>query len=142
MKAENIMSVKVVTVREETPITDAARLLVKLQISGLPVVDPQGSIQGIITERDVLLQHELIRCVGDIMTIDVITVEESTSLEELAQILLQHNIKRVPVLRGGRLVGIVSRTDVIRGQLAAEAARVGDKPPLPHRGRVGAPRSD
>ncbi len=122
MQAENIMSVDVITVREDTPISEAAHLLVEHQVSGLPVVDSERAVRGIITERDVLLRHELIRCVGDIMTPDVITIEELTPLADIAQVLLEHGIKRVPVVSGNRLVGIVSRTDVIRGQLPLETA--------------------
>ncbi len=122
MQAEDIMSVDVITVREDTPILEAAHLLVEHQVSGIPVVDSEHAVKGIITERDVLLRHELIRFVGDIMTPDAITIEESTPLADIAQVLLEHSIKRVPVVSGNRLVGIVSRTDVIRGQLALETA--------------------
>jgi CBS domain-containing protein len=84
----------------------------------MPVVDSEDTVVGIITERDVLLRHELIPFVSDVMTPNVITVEESTPLIDIADILLAHSIKRVPVLREGRVVGIVSRSDVIRGQLS------------------------
>ena len=125
MQAEDIMSVDVITVREDTPISEAAHLLVEHQVSGLPVVNSEHAVKGIITERDVLLRHELIEYVGDIMTSSVITVEASTSLSDIGQLLLEHGIKRVPVMRGERLVGVVSRTDVIRGQLAEDTARMG-----------------
>ena len=124
MQAEDIMSVDVITVCEDTPISEAAHLLVEHQVSGLPVVDSERAVRGIITERDVLLRHELIQYVGDIMTSSVITVEASTSLSDIGQLLLEHGIKRVPVMRGERLVGVVSRTDVIRGQLAEDMARM------------------
>lgn len=125
MQAKDIMSVDVITVREDTPISEAARLLVEHEVSGLPVVDSERAVRGIITERDVLLRHELIQYVGDTMTSSVITVEEWTSLSDIGQLLLEHGIKRVPVMRGERLVGVVSRTDVIRGQLAEDTARMG-----------------
>jgi CBS domain-containing protein len=122
MQARDIMSRKLVTVREDTPLNDAARLMVDRQVSGLPVVNDAGELLGIMTERDLLLRHEAIRLVRDVMVRHVITAEESATYMDLVEILLQHNIKRVPIVRGGRLVGVVSRTDLIRGQLALETA--------------------
>lgn len=110
---DDIMSRTLVTVREDTPLDDAARLLVERQVSGLPVVNDAG---------DLLLRHDAIRLVRDVMIRSVIAAEESATYMDLVEILLQHNIKRVPIVRGGRLVGIVSRADLIRGQLALEAA--------------------
>lgn len=118
MQAHEVMTRAVVAVRYDRAISDAAQLLVEHGISGMPVVDSEDTVVGIITERDVLLRHELIRFVSDVMTPNVITVEESTPLVDIVDILLAHSIKRVPVLREGRVVGIVSRSDVIRGQLS------------------------
>jgi CBS domain-containing protein len=118
MQAHEVMTRAVVAVRDDRAISDAAQLLVEHGISGMPVVDSEDTVVGIITERDVLLRHELIRFVSDVMTPNVITVEESTPLVDIVDILLAHSIKRVPVLREGRLVGIVSRSDVIRSQLS------------------------
>ena len=118
MQAHEVMTRAVVAVRHNRAISDAAQLLVEHGISGMPVVDSEDTVVGIITERDVLLRHELIRFVSDVMTPNVITVEESTPLVDIVDILLAHSIKRVPVLREGRLVGIVSRSDVIRSQLS------------------------
>ncbi len=118
MQAHEVMTRAVVAVRDDRAISDAAQLLVEHGISGMPVVDSEDTVVGIITERDVLLRHELIRFVSDVMTPNVITVEESTPLVDIVDILLAHSIKRVPVLREGRLVGIVSRSDVIRCQLS------------------------
>jgi CBS domain-containing protein len=125
MQARDIMSSNVVTVREDTLLAEAALQLTQHDISGLPVVNAEGALVGIFTERDVMLAHDLIRNVVDIMTRDVITVEESTSLTEITDILLEHRIKRVPVVRGDRLVGMVSRSDVIRGRLAQETREDG-----------------
>ena len=118
MQAHEVMTRAVVAVRDDRAISDAAQLLVEHGISGMPVVDSEDTVVGIITERDVLLRHELIRFVSDVMTPTVLTVEESTPLVDIVDILLTHSIKRVPVLREGRVVGIVSRSDVIRGQLS------------------------
>jgi CBS domain-containing protein len=122
MRASNIMTPNPVTVRENTPVSDAARLLVQNWVSGLPVVDAEGRLVGIISERDLLFQHRTIRYVGDVMTRDLITAEESASIDDLATMLLEHCIKRVPILRGGQLVGIVSRHDLLLAQFADESA--------------------
>jgi CBS domain-containing protein len=111
-----------VSVHEDTLLPDAARLLVENWVSGLPVVGAEGDLVGIISERDLLFQHESIRCVGDVMTRHVRTADESASIEELAGILLEQCIKRIPIVRDGRLVGIVSRHDLLLAQLADESA--------------------
>ena len=121
MLARDIMSTSLVTVREDLTVPDAARLMVERQVSGLPVVDAEGALIGIVTERDVLLRHETIRCVGDVMTRGVVTAEETADYMDLVEILLQHGIKRVPIVRDNRLIGIVSRTDLLRGLIEEEA---------------------
>jgi len=120
MQARDIMSSNVVTVREDTLLAEAALQLTQHDISGLPVVNAEGAVVGIFTERDVMLAHDLICSVADIMTRNVISVEESASLTRITEVLLNHGIKRVPVVRGDRLVGMVSRSDVILGRLAQE----------------------
>src|SRR5215467_2454151 len=120
MLARDIMTRHLLTVREDTPLNEAARLMVERQVSGLPVVNDAGELIGIMTERDLLLRHEAIRFVRDVMVRSVITADESATYMDLVELVLQHNIKRVPIVSGGRLVGVVSRADLIRGQLAAE----------------------
>ena len=122
MQARDIMSKNVVTIGEDRPLSEAGNLLLKHHITGLPVVNAKGGLVGIISERDLLLRHELIEHVVDVMTRDVITVGESTSLTAIVEILLENQIKRVPVLRGERPVGIVSRSDALRGQIAEATA--------------------
>jgi CBS domain-containing protein len=122
MRACNVMTPDPVTVREDTLLSDAARLLVDNWVSGLPVVGAEGEVVGIISERDLLFRHESIRCVRDVMTRKVITADESASIEELAAILLEQCIKRVPIVQDGRLVGIASRHDLLLAQLADETA--------------------
>ena len=123
MLARDVMTADVVVVREDTPLAEAERLMIEHEVSGLPVVDGDGVLVGIMTERDVLLRHEAIQQVQDVMTRNLVTAPETADYLDMVELLLQHDIKRVPIVTGDhRLVGIVSRADLIRGRLAEESA--------------------
>jgi CBS domain-containing protein len=107
-----LMTKSPITVREDTSVKDALRLLATYQISGLPVVNEQNSMVGIMSEYDLLAKEG--RTVGDIMTRSVISVTPDTPVELVSHLLTDHRIRRLPVLREGKLVGIVSRSDIIR----------------------------
>jgi CBS domain-containing protein len=140
MKAKDVMTAGVVTVAENAPINEAIRLMLQRSISGLPVTDASGALVGVVTEGDFLRRRELgtqrraprwlefllgpgklaenyVHAVGrkvrDVMTHEVLTVEEETSLGEVVAIMERHKIKRVPVLRHGKLVGIVTRGSLL-----------------------------
>jgi CBS domain-containing protein len=141
MQAQDVMTTKVVTVARDTPVTEIAKLLLERQISAVPVVSDDGQLLGIVSEGD--LTHGLGqegakrswwldllaspptraeaylkghgRLAWDVMTREVISVTPDTPLPEIARLLEAHRIKRVPVLREGKLVGIVSRADLLRG---------------------------
>jgi CBS domain-containing protein len=143
MRAHQIMTRKVTTVKADTPILDAANLMLKQHISGLPVVDEAGKLIGIVSEGDFIRRIELGtqrprirwleflmgaagkvavdfvrehgRKVGEIMTCDELcTVTEDMPLETLVRLMERHNVKRVPVVRGDTLIGIVTRSDLLR----------------------------
>jgi CBS domain-containing protein len=141
MQAKDVMTVNVILVSEETPIHEVVNLLLKYRISAVPVADSAGNVVGIVSEGD-LLQPEGAarpgakrpwwleavsagrtvayekahgRTAGEVMTRNVITVEEDTPLNEIASLLERHHIKRVPVLNRGRLTGIVSRANLLHG---------------------------
>jgi len=141
MKASDVMTRNVASVARDAPIADAIRLMLDHRISGLPVVDGSGKIAGMLTEGDLLrraetkterqrprwlelllgpgrLADEYVqthgRKVGEIMTADVVSVAEDTPLAEIVQLMERHRIKRLPVLCGGILVGIVTRADLVR----------------------------
>jgi CBS domain-containing protein len=141
MNAEQMMTRRVVSIAPEASIWEAACLMLEKQISGLPVIDGEGNLVGILTEADCLrraeagtecrgsrclellitsgqLANEYIhfhgRKVAEVMTRYVVTVAEGTSLEQIAHLMESRRIKRVPVLRGGEVVGIVSRANVLR----------------------------
>ena len=114
MIARDIMTRKVCTIQPEASAQEAAQLLDQMRISGLPVVDEDGKIIGIITEADIIskVDREGLR-VADIMSHEVIFVDEETSVGEIATLLTDRKIKRVPVVNDGKLVGIVSRADIV-----------------------------
>ncbi len=114
MIARDIMTRKVCVIQQEASAQEAAQLLDQMRISGLPVVDPNSRIIGIITEADIIskVDREGLR-VADIMSHEVTVVDEETSVSEIAMLLTERKIKRVPVVRDGQLVGIVSRADIV-----------------------------
>jgi CBS domain-containing protein len=107
-----IMTPEVVTVTPETPVENAARMLFSKSVSGMPVVDAGGKLVGVVTEFDIIAKEGT--RVSDIMTSDVITVSEDTDAETVARILTSRRVRRVPVTRDGAVVGIVSRSDLVR----------------------------
>jgi CBS domain-containing protein len=141
MQAQDVMTTKVVAVAPDTPVTEIAKLLVERQISAVPVVSDERRLLGIVSEGDLihglgkegarrswwldllaspqsrakeyLKSHG--RLAADLMTREVISVTPDTPLSEIARLLEARRIKRVPVLRDGELVGIVSRADLLRG---------------------------
>jgi len=154
MQAKDVMTTKVVTVRPDTRVEHIAALLLERRISGVPVIDADGRVVGIVTEGDLMRRPDIgterhrgwwLRMFGDereraaeyarahgsraadVMTRNVISVEEETPVVEIARLLEEHRIKRVPVLRDGELVGIVSRANLLHG-LAARPV-----PPPPDR---------
>jgi CBS domain-containing protein len=141
MKAVDIMTQPVISVAPETMIAEAARLMLQHRISGLPVVDRSGAVVGIVTEGDLLRRSELgterhrmrwielligpgrlaaeyvdahARKVGEVMSEDVTSVTPQASLPEIVELMEKHRIKRLPIIEDGRLVGIVSRANLLR----------------------------
>jgi CBS domain-containing protein len=114
MIARDIMTSKVCTISPEASVQEIAQLLSQHRISGAPVVDSTGKIIGIVTEADIIskVNREGMR-VSDIMSHEIIAVDEETPVGDIAQLLSERKIKRVPVVRDGKLVGIVSRADIV-----------------------------
>jgi CBS domain-containing protein len=139
MQAADVMTFGAASIRADAPVEEAARVMVQHRISGLPVVDDNGDLVGMVTEGDLLRREasaqrprwlELLlgpekpadgprlahlATVAEVMTRPVVTVSEDTRVQEVADILQRHGIKRVPVVRGGKVTGIVSRADLLRG---------------------------
>ncbi len=116
--AKDVMTTRVVTVTPSTSIADAAKTLVRRKVSGVPVVDEKDKtkIVGIVTEADLLAAGPDHRTVADVMKKRVTSVTPDASLDDVAAMLVQKKIKRVPVVDQGKLVGIVSRIDVLKAR--------------------------
>lgn len=114
MIARDIMTRAVYTIRPEASAQEVARLLAEKRISGVPVVDEGNNIIGMVTEADIIskVTSEGLT-VDDIMSREVIAVDEEVSVNEIAELLTERRIKRVPVVSEGKLVGIVSRADIV-----------------------------
>ncbi len=119
-----LMNTDVVTVEKGTPVIEAIRKLVKHNFTGLPVVDNQNHVIGIISEKDVLalavkisegsyysIDDELL--VEDFMTSQVVTIDANESLVAICSCLIKNEFRRLPVLLKNKLVGIVTRKDII-----------------------------
>jgi CBS domain-containing protein len=130
IKAKDIMTKKVITISHSTSIREADEILKKNKITGLPVVDKNGKMVGIVSEKHLLsiydvkgeevdeyafrLPHEYRTWVEEIMTKEVVSVDEETSLKEICEIMVKNHIHRVPVLREKKVVGIISTMDLAK----------------------------
>ena len=139
MRAKDLMTSKVVTVSTGNSIWHAAQIMLDHDVSGLPVVDDSGRLAGMFTQGDLLHRIELgtegtgvapeqrlgayVKAhswnVGDVMTATVISAGEETPIHAVATLMDRHRIRRMPVVREGRLVGIISRKDLLRVVAAA-----------------------
>lgn len=141
MKARDVMTRDVLVIEAHATVLQAIRILLQHKISGLPVVDEAGAVVGMVTEGDLLRRSETgterhrprwleilvgpgklaedyvqahARKVADVMTTEPITVSEDTGLDDIIDLMERHRIKRVPVTRDGKAVGIVSRANLLR----------------------------
>jgi len=141
MKAADVMTRQVMTIEADAPIAKAVRLMLQNRISGLPVVDPSGRLVGIVTEGDFLRRTETgtevrrprwlefllgpgrgaseyvrthARKVAEVMTPNVASVAEDTPVDEIVRLMEHRRIKRVPVVQDRKVVGIVSRANLLR----------------------------
>ena len=111
MIAKDIMTRDIITVSPTMKVKDLAMTLIKNQISGAPVAAKNGKILGIVSEADILAKKG--KDVKAIMSNKVISVNEDAAVEEIAQLMTTHSIKRLPVMNGAKIVGIVSRADIV-----------------------------
>jgi len=150
MLVADVMAHRVISVRPDTWVAEAVRLMLQNDISGLPVIDADGVLVGIVTEGDFLRRTEIGterrrphwlefvvgagrlaedyvhshgRTVAEVMTRDVVTVTEETPLDDAVELMERRHVKRLPVVRGERVVGIVSRANLLHAlaRLASEA---------------------
>jgi CBS domain-containing protein len=153
MKAEDVMTRDVISIEPDATVLQAARLMLQHHISGLPVVDKNGKLVGVLSEGDFLRRHETRteikrlrwlefvigpgrmaaeyshthgRKVSEVMTTHVYTVSELAALEDIVDLMERKRIKRVPVLCGDQMVGIVTRSNLMRAMVSM--ARVPQPP--------------
>src|SRR5439155_17984592 len=146
MKAKDVMTRPVISVEPGTSVQQAAQLMLQRRISGLPVIDKSGRLVGIVTEADFLRRAEMGtqrkrarwleflmgpgrladeyvhthgRKVEEVMTTDPATVAENSALGEVVELMEKHRIKRLPVVRGNQVVGIVSRANLLHALASA-----------------------
>ena len=154
MNAADVMTSNVISVRADASVGEIAEILLTNRISGVPVVDDAGDLIGIVSEGDLIhrvevgterrrawwlellsskqiLAHEFIKAharkAADLMTRHVITVRPDTPLSDLASLLDKHGIKRVPVTENGKLVGIVSRANLVQALFKPRQDTVAEK---------------
>jgi CBS domain-containing protein len=145
MKAEDVMTRDVISIAPDATVLQAARLMLQRHISGLPVVDKDGKLVGVLSEGDFLrrretrTEHKRSRWleflmgpgrmaaeyshshgskVAEVMTTEVQTVDELTALEDIVDLMERKRIKRVPVVCGGQLVGIVTRSNLMHAMVS------------------------
>ena len=145
MKAKDVMTTTLVSIDLSATVLQAARLMLQHHISGLPVVDKQGTLVGVLSEGDFLRRRETHterrrtrwleflmgpgRMAGDyvhshgnkvseVMSTDLKTVGENASLEDIVKLMEKHRVKRVPVMRGDKLVGIVTRSNLMHAMVS------------------------
>jgi CBS domain-containing protein len=146
MKAADVMTRGAFTVTADSTVNDAARLMLSHRVSGLPVVDTDGALVGMLTEGDLLRRAEIgtdrrrprwlelllgpgrlardyvhthAGKVGDVMTREVVSIGPGTPLDEVAELMERHQVKRLPVVENGRILGIVSRANLLAALLEA-----------------------
>ena len=150
LKAKDLMTREVLTVHVDTEIVNAAKLMLDKHLSGLPVVDDEGRLKGIICQSDLMAQQRKIPLpsffilldspipltsqknieaelkkmaaikVSEAMTPDPLTVDPETSVEDIATLMVKHNIHTLPVLERGWLVGIIGKEDILRTLMPGE----------------------
>ncbi|MEO0531305.1 MAG: CBS domain-containing protein [Planctomycetota bacterium] len=125
LAVNEIMTPNVVTIGPDASIGDAIELLLARRVSGLPVVDGAGRLVGILTEFALMAlaydQNVADHTVADHMTHDVLTVDADDAVNKVADLCIVHRVRRLPVLEKGRLVGLVSRRDVLEALYKAKA---------------------
>jgi CBS domain-containing protein len=118
LTASSVMTKDLVTIRPDATIKEAIDLLISKQISGLPVVDDERHLIGVITEFALLamVYDEKVQNhpVSQHMTREVITVEADDPINRIADLCIVHRVRRLPVMKDGRMVGLIARRDVLR----------------------------
>ena len=131
LTARDIMTSRVVTIGPDAFLQEAIEVIVSMEVSGLPVVDSRGQLVGIISEFALLTTaydaKTACETVAQHMTADVLTVNAGDSIRQVADQFIVHRVRRVPVLEKGRVVGLISRRDVLKAVHESEPQVCGVK---------------
>ena len=144
MKAKEIMAKEVITVKQDATIEEIAKVLIDNKVSGVPVIDDEGKLVGMVTEGDLLYKEtspripNFINILGaviyyngvetynedfkkimasqakEIMSDKVVVTSEDMEIADVAKLMIQHGIKRIPVVKDAQMIGIISRADIIQ----------------------------
>jgi CBS domain-containing protein len=156
VRAKDVMSSEVMSIAADATVFEAIALLVNSGVSAMPVLDPSGVMVGIVSEIDLIRcaeasassflsatpedaggnevaatvrTHTRSRAVTEVMTRTVATADENATLREVAEVMLKHRVKRVPIVSGHSVTGIVSRIDLLRAQLSPSTPATAPKAP-------------
>ncbi|MCI5159404.1 MAG: CBS domain-containing protein [Candidatus Electrothrix sp. AUS1_2] len=144
LRAKDLMTENVIAVTKDTEVRELAKILTENKISGVPVLDEDGTLAGVVTESDLIFQNKKVHIptavaildaffflespekmekemkkmagvtVGDIYASEVVSVQQDTPLDEIATLMAEKNIHTLPVLDQGKLVGVIGKRDIIR----------------------------
>ncbi|MCB4792048.1 MAG: CBS domain-containing protein [Elusimicrobia bacterium] len=123
LKAKDIMTKNVITISPDATLADVAELLDAKKITGVPVVDGEGKVIGVITEKDILnfafqfVTNLHATRVKEAMTVKVVSFTSDTDIDKISECFTKSLFRRVPIIDDGKLVGILSRRDIIRSLL-------------------------
>lgn len=118
MQAQDIMTTQVITVQSNTTIKEVLTIMVEVGISGLVVTDDQQNVTGVISERDMMVAYDMLGhlkgTIESFVNTKVVGVTPETPVLEVSRILVQSNVRRVPVIEDGKCVGVISRSDILK----------------------------
>lgn len=136
-RAENVMISDPITIRPEATVAEAINLMTEYRIGGIPVVDSNGLLKGIVTNRDLRFENNRSKKISEVMTTNLITTNHQTNLEAAARILQKHKIEKLPMIDDeGRLTGLITYKDITKTKDRPNACK-DDKGRLRVAGAVG-----
>jgi IMP dehydrogenase len=136
-RAENVMIFDPITINLEATVAEAINLMTEYKIGGIPVVDRNGILKGIVTNRDLRFENDPARKITEVMTTDLITTNHQTNLEAAAKILQKHKIEKLPMIdESGKLIGLITYKDITKTKDRPDSCK-DDKGRLRVAGAVG-----
>lgn len=127
VKAKQLMTTNVITVTKDTPISEVVQLMVDHNITGIPVVEEDMTLVGMVTEKDILRllyagEEAKSKPVEEFMTRPAIHFDEEESVRDISDCLMNYDFRRVPITSGAKVVGVISRHDILKHMIESQAA--------------------